>query len=79
MNLKLYQVGIIFGIMSVCIVFLSYLTRDPSQLGKNIISQTTSMPQTSLPTTNLNGDAYLYIIGGGGGGSGHNVILPSMD
>ena len=78
MNLKLYQVGILFGIMSVFIVFLCYLTRETSLLGKNTISQTTSMPQTSLPITSLNGGAYLDI-SGGGGGSGNSVIFLTTD
>ena len=78
MNLKLYQVGIIFGILSVFIVFLCYLTRDTSQLGKNIISQTTSILQKSPPAISPVENGYIFY-SGGGGGSGNNVILPSTD
>ncbi len=70
MNLKLYQVGIIFGIISVFIVFLCYLTRDTSRLGKNIISQTTSMPQISPPATSPIEKEKILTFSGGQGGSG---------
>ena len=73
MNLKLYLVGIIFGILSVFIVFLCYLTRDASRFRKNTISQTTSisMPQISPSAiSSIEKEEILLFSGGQGGSSG---------